>query len=63
MNPRDRLYYYAGREAGFRQAYMHKARLAPRGSAVRKTMALLARNASRERLRYLAAAKGESRVS
>jgi hypothetical protein len=59
MTGSSRLYYLAGQEAGFRKAYIHRARLAPPGSAVRRTMAMLARNASHERLRYLQAAKGE----
>jgi len=52
-----RLYYMAGQEAGFRRAYMHRARLMSPGP-VRSTMVKLARASNWERHRYLVAARG-----
>jgi hypothetical protein len=59
VSDKDRLIYYAGREEGFRRAYMARARVVPKGSGARRSLALLARHANWERLRYLRAARGE----
>lgn len=56
MSAIDRLYYYAGREEGFRRAYMARARILPPGG-VRRSLVMLARNANWERTRYLLAAR------
>lgn len=60
MTTRDSFYYAAGREYGFRVAYMARAHAMPESSPSRRTLVRLARNANHERLRYLMAARIES---
>jgi hypothetical protein len=59
MSTKDRMIYCAGREAGYRDAHLARARYLAPGSQGRKTLVNLARQANRDRLAYIKAARSE----
>lgn len=52
MSHSERMFFYAGREIGFRDLYLHRARIERNPKLVR-----LAREANWEYLRYVKAAR------
>lgn len=60
MTHSNRMYYLAGQETGLRVAHMARAQSLPPGSAARRTLVRLARQANWERLKFVRAAQGES---